>query len=588
MTGVAVDPMHRQDPAGAFGRLWPATWKLLRLRLLIWVNGFRRARTRDKVGRIVLLLFLAGVMGFVFYASKALLSFLRSPHLTSAVPNVNQFVDSLPVLVLGAVFLGILLTSFGVLLQALYLANDMDFLLSAPVPMRAVFLTKLLQAIVPNFAIIVLLGLPLLFGLGAEGGYHSIYYPLVVVALAALALAAAGLASLLVMVVVRVFPARRVAEVLGFLGALISILCSQSGQLANYSEMSGDQMRRAADLVSRFDSPWSPLAWAGRGLVSIGQGEWLAGAAMLGLTLALSGAAFYLALVTAERLYYSGWARLPSGKTRRRAARRAGAGVRRGLAPNVEAAVRAIIIKDFTVLRRDLRNLSQMITPIIFGALYALLLIRSGGEPPAGRGEAPDWFMEGFRDLLVYGDAAIALFVGWSLVGRLATMGFSQEGRYYWIVKTAPVGAARLLAAKFAVAFLPATALGWTFLVILSIARRVEMGQLMFSLFVVAACFAAASGVNLAFGVSGASFDWQDPRHMVRGGSGCLAAIASLLSIGVCLLMFFGPLIGGAMLGAPAYAGRVVGLILGGLASAAFSIVPLRIVRARVDALGLT
>jgi ABC-2 type transport system permease protein len=521
-----------------------------------------------------------------------LLTLLRSPDLVTLLPDPAVLVDSLPVTVLGAVFVGILLTSFGVLLQALYLANDMDFLLSAPVPMRAVFLSKLLQAILPNFTLVLLLGLPLLFGLGAVNGYQPVYYPLVVVALAGLALAAAGLSSLLVMVIVRVFPARRVAEVLGFMGALISIVCSQSGQFANYSDMSQDQMRRAADLVSRFDTPWSPLAWAGRGLVRIGEGEWLVGAALLGLTLTLSVAVFYLALVSAERLYYTGWASLPSGRTRKRGKRPASGvaiGSRRveGRLPvRLAGPVWAIVRKDFTVLRRDLRNLSQMITPIVLGILYTVLLVRGGGEPPPGRGEAPGWFMQGFRELLVYGDAAISLFVGWMVLGRLATMGFSQEGRSYWLLKTAPISPGRLLAGKFATAFLPATALGWVFLLVLSLTRQVGLARAVFGFLVVAACFAAASGINLAFGVSGASFDWEDPRHMVRGGAGCLGVIASTVAMSAVLLLFFGPLIGAAFLGLPVSAGQVTGLVVGGLASAACTLVPLRLVRSRVARLG--
>jgi len=43
-------------------------------------------------------------------------------------------VESIPALIVSSVFLLILVTSFRLLLQALYLANDMDFLLAAPVP----------------------------------------------------------------------------------------------------------------------------------------------------------------------------------------------------------------------------------------------------------------------------------------------------------------------------------------------------------------------------------------------------------------------------------------------------------------------
>jgi ABC-2 type transport system permease protein len=570
----------------AFPTLWPATWKLLRLRLRIWVNGFRRARRRDKILRSILFLGLAGLLALGIYLSSWLLGLLRSPEFAAAVPNSAAFIDGLPVLVMGGAFLGILLTSFGVLLQSLYLAGDMDFLLSAPIPIRAVFLTKLLQAILPNLGLMSLLSLPLLFGLGAMGGFHAAYYPLVVIALAALSLAGAGLASLLVMGIVRLFPARRVAEVLGFVGATLSILCSQSGQLAG--DANRDQMARTAEWLARFDTPWSPLAWAGRGVVQIGHGEWLPGLAMLGLTLALAGVVFLFALTMAERLYYTGWASLSTVRTRRRAARPAVSRPGRGAGARRASPVWAIVLKDFTVLRRDLRNLSQMVTPIVLGIVYTVLLIRGGGEPPPGRGEAPGWFMEGFRDVLSYGDVAIAMFVGWVLLGRLAAIAFSQEGRSYWILKTAPVSAARLMAAKFASAFLPATALGWGFVLVLTVVRQSSFGHALFSLAVVAACFFAATGINLAFGIAGAVFEWEDPRQMQRSAAGCLSLVASTAGVGVCVLLFFGPVIGAVLLGLSATAGQLVGVVLGGAASAACALLPLRLVRRRVERLGET
>lgn len=567
----------------AWPALWPATWKLLRLRLRIWVNGFRRARRRDKILRSLLLLGLAGLLALAVYFSRGLLGLLRSPEFAAAVPNAAAFVDGLPVLVMGGAFLGTLLTSFGVLLQSLYLAGDMDFLISAPIPIRAVFLTKLLQAILPNFGLLSLLGLPLLFGLGAMGGFHAAYYPLVVIALAALSLAAAGLASLLVMGIVRLFPARRVAEVLGLVGAVVSILCSQSGQLA--SDANRDQMARTAAWLARFDTPWSPLAWAGRGVVQIGEGHWLPGLAMLGLTLALAGVVFFFALTTAERLYYTGWASLSTVRTRRRPLRPAASHPRRGGGARRASPVLAIILKDFTVLRRDLRNLSQMVTPIVLGIVYTVLLIRGGGEAPPGRGEAPGWFMKGFRDVLDYGDVAIAMFVGWMLLGRLAAIAFSQEGRSYWILKTAPVSARRLIAAKFASAMLPATALGWGFVLVLTVVRQPSFGHVIFSLVVVAACFTAATGINLAFGIAGAVFEWEDPRQMQRSAAGCLSLIASTAGVGVCVLFFFAPVIGAVVLGLSAPVGQLIGVALGGAASVACALLPLRLVRGRVERL---
>jgi ABC-2 type transport system permease protein len=572
--------------------LWPTAWKLIRLRLLISVNGFRRAKRGRKVGTIVLVVALGVLMYFAFTVTGAFLSFMRSPELTKIIPDATSFINSLPVMVLGGAFLGILLTSFGVLLQALYLAGDMDFLLSAPIPMRAVFLTKLLQAILPNFGLSCLVALPLLFGLGSVAGYQAVYYPLVVITMAALALAAAGVSSLLVMFIVRLFPARRVAEILGFLGALVSILCSQSGQLVNFSEVSSNQALVAARLVSRFDTPWSPLAWAGRGLVRMGEGDWLSGVGLLALTLGLSAVAFGVALVSSERLYYSGWANLSGRRKRKEARRPARAPARKSVwalaGRSLPSPIRAIITKDFAVLRRDLRNMSQMITPIVLGIIYSVMLIRGGGEPPAGQGQAPQWFMTSLRSLLAYGNIGIALFVGWMLLARLAAMGFSHEGKYYWLLKSAPVRSAHLLSAKFAVAYLPALALGWAFLLILTFAQHASLVIAIFTFLVVALCLASVTGVNLAFGVTGAVFNWEDPRQMLRGSSGCLSSLSSAACLPMCLLFFAGPVFGATLLGLPEIVGQIAGLVLGGAVCLACALVPLLLVRKRVPVLGET
>ncbi len=71
----------------------------------------------------------------------------------------------------------------------------------------------------------------------------------------ALALIASGLASLLVMGVVRIFPARRVAEVLGFIGAIATFICSQSGNLMRFENVSGDQALQTLSLAERLTRP---------------------------------------------------------------------------------------------------------------------------------------------------------------------------------------------------------------------------------------------------------------------------------------------------------------------------------------------
>jgi ABC-2 type transport system permease protein len=587
------------EPTGSFSDpVWPAVWKLLRLQLSLTISGFRRTKLIRKIVTVIFILVIIGVLIGAFVLAWKVIGVVRSPEFAAVVGDPTPFLDTIPILVVASAFLGILLTSFGVLLQALYLAGDMDFLLSAPIPIRAVFITKLLQAILPNFTLILAFGLPVLYGLGAARHYHILYYPFVLIVLAALALAAAGLSSLLVMAIARVIPARRVAEVLAFLGAIFSVLCSQMGQFSNrfenidYSALAQTQLNSRLSLLNSLNTPWSPLNWAGRGLVDLGEGRWLSALFFLALTLGVCAIAFAVSLRTAERLYYSGWASMQVGTQRKRIARSTRLTTVRKhpfatlIEGTIPAPVRAVISKDFLMLRRDLRSMSQVVTPIIFGIIYAFLLLGSGGEPPEGRGEAPPAVMEAMRTMMSFGSVGISLFVSWSLISRLAMMGFSHEGRNYWMLKAAPLKNTQLLFSKFLVAYLPSLALGWAFLLIVSIVQRVSIQVLLYGLPVVALCIAGLAGINLAFGVTGVKLDWTDPRRINSGSAGCLSSLASLTYLGVTLSLFFGPSILTDLLGLPQWIGLLAGLLLGGSLGLTCTFLPPWLVRKRVDSIG--
>ncbi|MBN1438504.1 MAG: hypothetical protein JW929_03765 [Anaerolineales bacterium] len=606
---TAVRPAGWKEPFHPEHSLWHHVWRLLGLQVRISWSTFRAAKLRRKIGTVALAVVILVFAGGVFALSWFLLSLLRSPELAEVLAEQNQpsmapFLESVPVLILAGAFAGILITSFGVLLSALYLSGDLDFLLSAPVPIRAVFVAKQLQAILPNFGFIALFGLPILFGLGAAGGYNFLYYPLAVIVLALLALAAAGIGSLLVMGVCRIFPARRVAEILGAIGATFSILCSQSGNFVNAMNLEEQNLgpqQIPIGAITRFNSPWIPLSWAGRGLVDLGEGRWLGAALFLGLTITLTVGLFLLSLAAAERLYYSGWASMQAGGRKKRAAKarspqagkapsapaKAGAAAS-FLAEFIPQPVLGIFQKDFLTLRRDPRNMGQLITPIIVAVVYMFVIFRPGSPALEGQGEAPAWFMQLIETAMYYGNAAIALFVGWSLISRLGMMGFSQEGRNYWMLKTAPVGAAVLLGAKFLVAYLPGLVLGVLTMAVITLVRGGSIPLLLFGLAVVALADTGAAGINVAFGVTGANLTWEDPRRMNAGWSGCFGMLFSFLYLGIVAALYFGPPLLLSAFGLPDLVGYAAGILLGGAFSLGCTVIPLRLVAGRVARIGNT
>ncbi len=581
--------MNLAEPGFRPPGLWASVWKLLRLRLIITINSFRRARTRTKVGYIIAALGLLIFLGLILFISITLLSFLRSPQLSAYIGDTNAFLESIPAMLVSVSAVGILLTGFGVLLQALYLSGDMDFLMSAPIPIRAVFIAKLVQALLPNFGIMCLFSLPILFGLGFSGGYQFLYYPLVVIVLVSITLAAASLASLLVMVAARYFPARRMAEVMGFVVGTFFLVFSQSARFMNF-DVNNQQVANLLNLTSRFNQPWSPLAWAGHGLVYLGQGNWLPGAGLMAAALVVTGGIFYVALSTSERLYYTGWSSLQNNrrkqKTRLSAPERRAAPVRRtGFLTNlIPTPVRAIMVKDLLVYRRDLRNMSQLITPLILGVVYAIGLLRDRGQPFLGRGDAPAWVLTSINGVMVYADVALALFLGWMLAARLAGLGFSHEGKNYWMLKAAPLSSRQILTAKFLTGYLPSLVVCSVYVLILQLLKGAGPLSVIISLVAVALTLAGINGIYLAFGTRGAKFDWETPQQM-GGTVGCLGTLAGMLFVPVCFGLFIVPPLLAGFFNFPLLLGQLVGLLLGGTASLAAAFIPLGWVEKRVASL---
>jgi ABC-2 type transport system permease protein len=570
---------------------WPglaaSVLKLLRLRVIILVNTFRRAKKRTKILYAGIGIGILMLLWLSLLISMAILGFLHSPQITEHGWNPRLFLESLPSIVMSIAGCGILMTSFSVLLQALYLSEDMDFLMSTPIPIRAVFLAKLVQAVLPNFMLLCILALPILFGLGFSSGYPIIYFPFTILLLAVIALSAAALASLLLLLVARFFPPRRIAEVLGFIIGLSCFIGSQMAPriLDSGLENSGSrQISPVFDILVRFNSPWSPLAWAGRGLVELGKNALVPALFWLSAYFLMAGLIVCTALIASERLYYSGWAHLQNNNRKSRKQVKTKSRRTLPLFRALSPPVRAILIKDLRLYRRDLRSLSGLLIPMILGIIYALGLMQSHWQMPAGRGEAPPVFIQAGNMIFLYADIGAALFLGWMLVSNMAGLAFSREGKSYWILKAAPISTRRLLTAKFLVGYLPAALICSIYLLVLEILKGGSIGSIITGIISICIMMGGLTGIYLALGTRGAKFNWENPAQIYQT-VGCIGMLASILFLPICFGLFIGPAILAQLLHFPAAAGRLAGLLLGGIFCSLAVVVPLALVEKRVSSL---
>jgi ABC-2 type transport system permease protein len=566
--------------------------KLTRLRIRLWWNSFKHSSLPKKFLYAGLGLGMIVFAGFLLFISWGLLYLLRNPEVNRVMQesgiglDLDQILVRLPVLVLGGVFLAGILTTFGALLQTLYLSGDMEFLLAAPIPAHSVFASKLLLAVFPGLVILGLLTIPALIGLGLSQGYNLLYFFLVPLTLIMLVFSAAGLSSILVMAVVRLMPARRAAEILGVLGGLVALTFSQLGQFTDRIDDPSLRFMGAISTLDRAATPLNPLSWPGLGLSALGQGDWGPALLFVGLTLLSTTSLVAISLFLAERMYFNGWSRVQAGtiaKKRPAASKESTGRQRLGLRDILPAPVAAMIAKDFRMYRRDLRNLSQLVTPILFAIVWTFALNRPDRDfsipNPEGIPGQPSSFFE-------IGSVGIALFIGWMFAIRFGMGGISSEGKQWWIIKSSPLRTGHLLLAKFLVALVPTLALSLAYFGVSSIYRGTDPVTILFHSLVIVVVTAAECSLLLAFGVWTANFSWDNPRQLNSGVGGCLGTLATSGFIMVATILFIGLPSLANLVGIPPSLGLIAGVTSGIALCVAAGAGPIWATMSRVPKLG--
>jgi ABC-2 type transport system permease protein len=536
---------------------------LARARFRIFRNTFWRGKLINKLGMLALLLVAAGGAWLVYTLMRGAVGLLTSEEFLAALAEAGRenpaaslptdfrpYLAALPSIALFGTLALLIFTSFSTVLSSLYLSGDLDMLVVAPVPMRAVFVVKLFGGLLVPYVLLFVLLAPALLGYGQALGYGPAFFTAAVVILLLFPLLPVGVGALLVMVVVRLVPARRARDIVGVIGGLLGVawyVVSQfspqiAPRIANVETLEG---------LRRLDLPLLPSAWAGRALVAAGEREWLTLALYGGLFVVASVAVFGICLVLAERLYYVGWSniatqggtvRRPAADQRRRRSGTVWSALVGGLSSLLPSAAAAIVFKDLRVFPRDLRNLQQVIFPLALAGIWTFQLVSNRGgaeELDGGLGSAGG----------VLGSVGISFFVCMSLSNVLGGPSVSREGRGYWLLKAAPVRARTILLGKLALAYLPYPLAGTLLVALLTLLQRGTPLAFLSSLALVLVAGLGTSAIALGMGAAFPRFDWENPQQQNTLQAGCLAPV---------LYMTYVALAAGLALGLPALANALV------------------------------
>lgn len=424
---------------------------LLQSKFTIWKNSFFRGDIRRVIPRLVWYGLSVYLFVVVIQGTRDLFSLVLAFFPAGAGPLLNAFFAGLFTI---ALFWGI-----GTNLNQLFLRSDMELLLSLPIPRRDIFLLKLAEA---TWSILIggLLGLAAGIGFGWAAGAPWFYYPWLVTAVLLLMAMLVSLSMLLIMLIVRVLPAKRARDLSTVLFTLVFgalwfawMMLTQRSEPITYFVEHTDSLARLGHTLR-----WLPTSWLAASLEAIDRQEWTVFAPSAALVLA--GALLLIALTyrVYDATFYRSWAAFHE----MRPAVRRQAVVRRRKLPLLARLypwpAREIAVKDWAILRRDPRWLSSLIMPLLMGAFYIYWLgFQQRASLPLG---AEFWVA-----------TLLCPFVAWFFALAVNVPAIGAEGKNIELVRSLPLSAGALMAAKAA-----ATA---PFLLAISVIITAALGALM-------------------------------------------------------------------------------------------------------------
>ena len=506
-------------------RTQPALWTVLTPKWRAALARLRQERTGSRAR--VLLVSVTGLAFWsaIFGVAYRVLSYIRP------VPDIGE-------LLAGKVLAGVLLAFLTILLlsniitalSTFFLAKDLDLLVAAPVGGARLYLAKLGETVVHSSWMVALLLLPILtaYGMVFSGGP---LFPFVAVAALVPYLVLPAVAGTIVTVLlVNVFPARRTRELLTLLG-----LGALAVVVLFFRFMRPEQLARPEGFRNFVDylvalrtptSPFFPSEWAAEMLMN-----WLLRVpdpVPVVLLWGSAGVALALGILVHRRLFRLGYSKAQEGAERR--LRRRVRGPLDDLLRLLPPAKREFLLKDMRLFFRDNSQWSQLILLAVLLIIYVYnirsLPIHSGERIPFG-----------LVVIISFLNLGLAGFVLAAVAARFIFPGVSLEGRQMWLLRSSPLDPRAMLWSKYWIGTIPLLVLALAITVLTNYLLQVSEFMMAVSVGTILLYTLAVSALALTFGVFYPQFGTENAAQIPTSFGGVVYMMASLCLLGVVIMI---------------------------------------------------
>ena len=421
----------------------------------------------------------------------------------------------------------LLLSNLVTALSTFFLAKDLDMLVSAPVDWIWLYLAKLGETLAHSSWMVALMIVPILTAYGAvfDGGP---FFPLVALGvLLPFFLLPTVIGSVLTLILVNVFPARRARDLLSLLaiaaggGLVLFLRLLRPEQLARPEGY--QNLMQFIALLRAPSHPLLPSEWASSALMN----WFLRIGDPLPILLLWSTAAAFIVIGASlhRRLYMAGFTKSQEGANSS-GTRAIWQSVGSGLLFWLPVTRREFILKDLRVFFRDATQWSQLILLAVLLLVY-IFNIRS---LPLYTGEKVPFVLV---TMVVFLNQGLGGFVLSAIAARFIFPSVSLEGRQLWLLRSSPLDLRAMLWSKYWVGTIPLLVLALVIGIVTNQILQAPPFMMVLSI-ITTVCYTLAVGaLALGMGVIYPQFDTENAAQIPTsfGGLVFMMSAVSLLTI---------------------------------------------------------
>jgi ABC-2 type transport system permease protein len=444
-----------------------------------------------------------------------------------AIGLVTNFLSLVFLVALFVLFFSALTSSIG----ALFTDFDLEIYHAAPRARTRVALERWTKTLVQSSYVVFAFLVPMFFAFAAQYRLGFSFVALVTMNLLLLLVLPVSLACLVILLLVRYFPVRRVHQIAATLAIMFVTLVVTGIRVARperlFTEVRTDDVVAVLQAIELPSADRYPSSWLAQLMAASVEGAGILQPQLrLAAVAAISLAAF---LLVAHRLYFRAFVRsretsaptvIGSGQLTRLLDR---------LTRRLDPQVRAVFGKELRLITRDAAQWSQlfMLIALLFIYLYNIQMMPLQGDARAA--------------VLAYLNLGMSGFVIAAICLRFAYPSVSAEGKQFWILQSAPLSYRKLLWMKTVVYLLPLLLVG---LLLVALANLIlEASPQIWAYTLTGSLLVTATLVSLgvAMGALAPDFKVENPIEVSLSLGGLAYLALSMLYVGMIMFLMARP-----------------------------------------------